>query len=408
MTKHRSLPDWASRALAFLESLEDKATGGARSTPDGPVTLYGSGFAALARYYIDPGFRLDRKTAAFIAACQSPDSGLFIGPEMRDHFPPEEIGHNREHLLLHLTCATIPVCQQFGIDIAHPIYDARRFCDRAYLTDWLSRRNLKGAWLEGNNLLYVGHLLVHLRDVEKYPGAAEALQLWFDWLDKHVDPATNLWGTNGYCSVKAAVYGAYHQFLIYYYEDHPFINPKGLVDAVLSLQHTDGGFDPAGNGGACEDVDAVDILVHMYKRFPYRRAEIRNALRRCARHMLSTQNSDGGFPYRRFAPQSHMGVPGTQAAANVSTTFPTWFRIHALALCAEIIPDEPAFKGLSFRFNSAISVGWHASPAGWRLEISKAQQRQEALLAVMSLGERLARRAVRKGIKLAKKASGRG
>jgi hypothetical protein len=133
------------------------------------------------------------------------------------------------------------------------------------------------------------------------------------------------------------------------------------VDTVLSLQHPDGGFAPDGGGGACEDVDAVDILVNLYKRFDYRRPEIRWALRRTLRHLLALQNPDGGFPYGRYRPGdpiTHMGVPGTLTRQGDSAAFPTWFRVHTLALLAEVLTDEPALSG-SLRFSSCLSMGWH-------------------------------------------------
>ena len=146
---------------------------------------------------------------------------------------------------------------------------------------------------------------------------------------------------------------------------------------MLALQHWDGGFNPRGNAGACEDVDSVDILVHCYKRLDYRRVEIGAALRSCVDHILRTQNVDGGFPYNRDQPQSHMGIPGTQAEPNVSCTFPTWFRIHTLALCAEIIPDHPALERLEFRFNKVLSMGWHVSPTGWVMDKPEAYLSEE-------------------------------
>ena len=66
-------------------------------------------------------------------------------------------------------------------------------------------------------------------------------------------------------------------------------------------------------------------------------------------------------------PQSHMEIPGTLADRNVSTTFPTWFRIHTLALCAQIIPDHPKLQGIRLGFTDALSMGWHCSPEGWRV-----------------------------------------
>jgi hypothetical protein len=67
---------------------------------------------------------------------------------------------------------------------------------------------------------------------------------------------------------------------------------------------------------------------------------------------------DGGFPYNRDCSQSHMGIPGTLAPPNVSTMFPTWFRIHTLALMAEVLTDEEELDG-PFRFTSVLSMGWH-------------------------------------------------
>ena len=395
---------WTERADAFLRSMHDPATGGFRSVPGGPVTLYGTCYATLARHYLKPGSAPDDATRSFIADCQDRETGLMIGPELRDYHPSPEILHNREHLLLHLTCAALPACRHFGIPVAYPIRDAHRFCDPAYLAAWLDDRKLEAAWGEGNNLLFVGQLLVWLRDVERHPGAAAALEQWFRWHDDHADPATSLWGSDGHCPLDHAVYGGYHQLLVYYWEDHAIANPAGLVDAVLSLHHADGSFDPAGNGGACEDVDAVDILVNLYKRHDYRRADIRQAVWRCVDHILSTQNADGGFPYRRRARQSHMGIPGTQADRDVSTTFPTWFRIHTLALCAEIVPEHPRLAGHRFGFTSALSMGWHASPPGWRLDVTPAQRRRERIVGLRWQGRRWLGRARRVAGRVARKA----
>jgi hypothetical protein len=357
VTKSRSIPLWISRAVQFPHSQLDDVRGGYRSVPKGPVTLYGTCYALLAKFYLAIDQLMLDSTRRFIMGCQDPELGLLVGPELGDFSAPAGVLHDREHLLFHLTCATLPVCQQFGLKLAS-VRAAHAFCELNYLRDWLGRRNFKNTWFEGNNILFVGQLLVYLRDEEGHPGAQAALDCWFEWLDQHADPATGLWGTNGYCSAMDAVYGGYHQLLVYYHENHPIRNPEGLVDTVLGLQHPDGGFNPRGNGGACEDVDSVDILVNLYKRSDYRRAEIRCALRQCLRHILALQNQDGGFPYNRDRPQNHMGIPGTKALPNQSTMFATWFRIHTLALMAEILTDEPELQ-FPFRFTKNLSMGWH-------------------------------------------------
>jgi hypothetical protein len=349
--------------VSYLEGCSDESFF-ATSTCGGEVTLYGTIYAKSTSEYLGGTKELGDELLCFIASCQSSETGLIAGPELNDFVHEAGSMHDLEHLTLHSTCSVLPFCQDHGIEL-RPIVAAHKFCDLAYLELWLSERDLENAWFEGNNILFVGQLLLYLRDVEKLAGAAAALEHWFGWLDSEVDPLTSLWGSNGSCSNAAAVYGGYHQLLLYWHEEPPIVNPEGLVDTVLNLQHFDGGFNPKGNGGACEDVDSVDILVNCYKRYDYRRAEIGEALRRCKRHILRTQNADGGFPYNRDQPQSHMGIPGTEAGPNVSCTFPTWFRVHTLALIAEILPDEPEFRGVEFSFNEALSMGWHKSPAGW-------------------------------------------
>lgn len=356
---------WAEKAVRFLAKIQGPRKGLFPSTPNGPVTLHGTIYGALALHYLSQSLHLSKEVIQFVREAQDPRSGLFVGPEFHGWQPLSTSIHDFDHLILHQTSAVLPFLDTFRIKLPYPLRGAEKYCEPSFLREWLSLRNFKSAWLEGNNLLFIGQILVYLRDVERHPAADAALQLWFDWLDDLADPETGLWGTNGECSNMEAVYGGYHQLLVYFHERHPIPNAQGVVNTVLALQHTDGGFNPNGNAGACEDVDSVDILVNCYKRFDYRRSDIRRALRRCLRHILATQNTDGGFPYNRDQPQSHMGIPGTEAGPNVSCTFPTWFRIHTLALIGEVLPSEPLLQGINFRFNRALSMGWHSSPLGW-------------------------------------------
>lgn len=370
------IPNFMSTVVSKLTSFFDVWQGPRPSKPGGETTLYGTIYSYQAQTYLGVDSTPSKEVLQFLGEYQDSQTGQFVGPELQKYFPNKGRLHGLEHLRWHSTISVLPFFQEYGFKVS-PLKAAHIFCDLGYLEEWCRARDWKEAWFEGNNILFVGQLLVYLRDFENYPGAQAALDQWFDWLDSEVDPLTSLWGTNGYCSPANAVYGGYHQLLVYWHENRPIPNPEGLVDTVLGLQHSDGGFNPRGNAGACEDVDSVDILVNCYKRWDYRRAEIRCALWRCVDHILATQNPDGGFPYNRDQPQSHMGIPGTDADPNVSCTFPTWFRVHTLALCAEIIPEHPDLKGINFRFNKYLSMGWHASPVGWVLKVSKGQLKQE-------------------------------
>ena len=338
------------------------------ATPGGPEILYASCFAYMLYHYLGRSdeFSPEQKQgwAAYLNSWQDPKSGYFIGPELVE---TELISrkHSYEHIAQHLTAHVLPTLALLGASPEYPLRFAHPFVDLAYLQDWLESRDWRDAWLEGNNLLFIGQFLIFLRDFEKDARAQQALDLYFDWLDRGVDPATGLWGTNGFCSNANALYGGYHQLLVYYYENRPVRYPNRLIDVALSLQHPDGGFNPNGGGGACEDVDAVDILVNMYKQADYKRPQIRIALRRLLRQLLDMQAPDGGFVYRRHQPFVHMGITKTASPANQSNLFPTWFRIHTLALVSEILTDESVVK-MDWGFNNTCSMGWHRT---WNREV---------------------------------------
>lgn len=367
-------------ASSFIESAR-LSQGTYSSVLQKDATLYGSVYGHQGLDYLNTELPIANKQFKDWLLNQQNDKGLLVGPELLGFSSPKAAKHDYEHLSYHSTCSALPLYQELGLKL-RPIYDAHKFLNLEYLSEWVERIDWKNAWFEGNNILFVGQLLVYLRDVEKKEGAQEALGFWFNWLEREIDPETSLWGTNGFCTNAAAVYGGYHQLLVYWHEDYPIRNPEGLVDTVLGLQHYDGGFNPAGNAGACEDVDSIDILVNCYKRFDYKRAEIRVAVWRAVDHILKTQNEDGGFPYNRNKPQSHMGIPGTDASPNESCMFPTWFRVHTLALANEIIPDHPSLKAQTFKFNTYLSMGWHKSPLDWSLKLTNEQFKKEKKIRV--------------------------
>lgn len=347
------------RVLQYIDRSFVEDTGSYLSSPRGVATLYATCYALLTRRYLGAGEHARPATLDFILSHQSPETGCFCGPELIDWDPSPTARYDKDYLLTHLTCAVLPVLAEYGLRARFELQFARRYCDPAYLRDWLDRRDLRNAWLEGNKLLFAGQLLIYLHEAEGRAEASDALEMLFNWLDSHVDPATGLWGTDGCCSPFVGMCGAYHQLLLYYYRGREVLYRERLIDSVLSLQHEAGGFSPGGGGGACEDADAADILVNAYKHTTYRRSDVRAALRRCLRHLCRLQNPDGGFPYNKRVDITHNGIPATACPKGCSNMFSTWFRVHTLALIAEVITDDARLSAIPFRFNKALSMGWH-------------------------------------------------
>ena len=349
-----------SRVVSFIKDCQ--LDGGPRYAmyPGGGESLYGSCFALMTLHYVGEAQSIpvgERSGwAEYIQSFQSKLSGWFVGPEAQEEYIGDPNKFSLSHILMHLTVHAIPALAILGARPRLRFVEARRFVDKDYLNSWLELRDWRDAWLEGNNLLFVLQLLCYLRDVEDSPAAGKAAQDCFDWLDARIDPKTGLWGTNGHCSSFVAACGAYHQLLAYYHERRPLHHNMRLVDTVLALQHRDGGFSPRGGGGACEDVDAIDILVNCYKLHDYRRRDIRAALRMAVPPLLAMQCGDGGFLYRWNEPFDIMTISATSAPANVSNLFATWFRVHTLALISEIA-DVGVLR--IWNFNPVLSMGWH-------------------------------------------------
>jgi hypothetical protein len=330
----------------------------------GQVTLYSSVFAVMTLHYTGALNRFDerekQKWADYINSFQDPDTGVFRAPEIFQG-QIKGGGHNEEHLALHLAAHILPALDLLGSAPEHELGFARKFLDIGTLKTWLSERDWSEAWLEGNNLLFVGQLLVYMHEAG-VKEAEPALEFFMQWLDDQVDPETGLWGTNGFCNKYAAIYGGYHQLLLYYYLRRPLISPEKLIDTALSIQHVDGGYSRWNGGGTCQDVDAVDILVNLYKRTDYRRRDIRRSLRRNHASVMRRRTFEGGFCDRLGHDFNHMGMEMTRTPTDRANMFSTWFGIHTIALMAEIFkqdqPDCESYDGL-IRFNRSCSMGWH-------------------------------------------------
>jgi hypothetical protein len=350
-----------SRAYSFIKARNTGRIGEFTFCPGGRVSLYASCYAALALRVIG---QLEELTEAqreswcdYINAWQDEETGYYEGPELAPReFTRSDL--NETYFRLHLISHVLPALNLLGGEPAYPLSFAREFVDKNHLRKWLEDRDWSRAWKEGNNLLFVGQLLVHLRDSEGEQRAQEALSYFFDWLDGQQDPHTGLWGTDGYCDAYEAVYGGYHQLLVYYYCQRKVPHAEQIIDTVLSLQHPDGSFSRVPGGGACEDLDAIDVLVNLTKRTGYRIEDVQRALRWSLKHILNQQTTDGGFVFRWERSRVDSGMLRTYVPANTADLFATWFRLHALALINEMV-IAPVLEGTHWRFNRTCSMGWH-------------------------------------------------
>lgn len=328
----------------------------------GKETLYASCFALMIYHYFG---ELDKFESHYLTSWgdyilnfQDQKQGYFYGPEISEGKLLSD-GHSKTHLYWHSTAHVLPALKILGLVPRYPLHFVKPFLDINFLKQWLDKRDWTKAWIEGNDLLFVGQFLIFLNEDENNSKAKDSISVLLNWLDSQIDLNTGLWGTNGYCDVFNAVYGAYHQLLIYYYLNHDVLSKKNLINAVLSLQHFDGGFSKNWGGGSCEDVDSIDILVNMFKKTSHNHEKIITALKKASYSVLRRMTSEGGFLYKRGAEFMHNGMEYTYAPANRANMFSTWFAVHTLFLISEVI-DLPCTRGIEYQFNKSCSMGWHS------------------------------------------------
>jgi hypothetical protein len=161
---------------------------------------------------------------------------------------------------------------------------------------------------------------------------------------------------------------------------------RAIIDHTLSLQHSDGLFNPEGGGGACHDLDAVDILVKFSMLTDYRASDVRRALDRAYHALWRTQNPDGGFCERFWPPQPSLkrrvgealgldrlfgrqrdysepvfrysGWKKMECKVTDSNIWASWFRPLALALISVRYPGEYLELG-RWTFRRLPGLGWH-------------------------------------------------
>jgi len=359
-----SLQDIRARTLRYIEQMrvEGKPYGRYRYAEGMPKpTLYSSTYAAMTRgLYGDLGSLPDAERRQWVEHLQShqDDDGLFRDPLIYGQGwykgDPEWCGRR------HLTCHVITALTNLGAVAAKPMRWLEPFLKPEGLTAWLQSR----AWgnrpdFVGNEVLNVGTILQYARDFQKDERCGPAVKLLLEWMtEHHLDAGSGLWGNLNLKDPKGlsrAVQGAYHFWLLYFYDGVPIPHAERAIDHILRTQNAAGGFGQGvhnaahpTNSSACEDIDSIDPLCRLLGPLDDRREQVRGALKRGLARVLVNQNPDGGFVFMRDTGFTY-GHPLLAAGHNQSAMFPTWFRTLTLAYLGQVLPESVVGK-LPWRF----------------------------------------------------------
>jgi hypothetical protein len=300
----------------------------------------------------------------WLEASRLPDGRFRIeGMHEADVFKKPDIGETWRYIDFHVTNYTLGAIEVVAPDRQPILEFAKDYLDEKTLGHWLSLRDLRDPWQEGNNIVNLASFLLLLRQhgdgresgPSWQPAVDRALEQLFAWHDRLREPTTGFWGV-GQLSDKTqllhAFAGSMHNFHIWYHEGRALEGQDRAVDYCLSL--------PPRIDSACIDVDAVDVLVHGWRLLDHRRNDIEEWLAALLPKLLAFQSADGGFCDVLSGVRRQDGwVKGYEEPQGISNAFSTWFRWIAIAMIADVLwPGR-----WNWKFRRMVGIGYRA--ANW-------------------------------------------
>jgi hypothetical protein len=316
-------------------------------------TLYSSTYAARTRSLfndLDDLSKEDRTAWVEYLNGHLDNDGLYRDPVIfgEGWYKDDPLWCGRTHLTGHTICALAAL----GATTPGPVPFLDPYRDAAAFERWLGSRD----WgdrvaFTGNEICNIGRLLQYDRDVHGDANAGRSVEVLFHWLEHNrLDPGTGLWGdvdTDDPVQLSHAIQGAYHWWILYFYDRRPIPAAERAIDSLLRSQNELGSFGWGVHnqakprcGSACEDIDSSHPLAQLHVLTDYRRDEVHAALIRAAGWVLSTQTPDGGFAFKVGQPYSY-GHPQLSNPADICGLFPTWFRTLNVALLGKALRDHP-------------------------------------------------------------------
>jgi len=360
----------------WMESAKDKETSLYLFTKKArKPTLLSNCFAVLTLELFNEVDSIGQETKetliGFIKACQLEETGHFIDPLLRKEHLFRSNTHSWDYLTMQSTMFSINALDAFGEKPRHRINFVDMYKDVDFLIKWLQERNWKNPWLESNNIMFIGCFLLYEYLQTKEMRILEVIDQMLNWHDKAQDSHTGFWGTDKGASLPNAMAGAFHIYYFYYYLKRPIQYSDKIVDSTLSLQHEDGLFVSKGGGGACEDLDAIDILTKFTALTDYKKESIKQILLKSLKTLANGQNRDGGYGWkinghgnfitdlmRRREICHYSSWKLMPYDIHKSDMWSCWFRYLAISLIVSTYPDEFG-TDFNFKFRRLPGLGWH-------------------------------------------------
>ena len=393
--------EFENKTINWVESLRAKNTRYGRykmskSTGYSPFT---SCFACFIRYLLGDLEAISQKEKNewidYLLSFQDSSTGLFIFRL----YEQKENEHDQFYKDLQLTTFCISALDALGSELRYPLsfLNIKKFNNPNNLVKWLVNQKWKDPWYVGNIVMFVQIMILYVLIRYQKFEFKESSKAFFDWHDKQQNPETGFWGKGRAAKDYYGLFGAYHQYILYFFVGRELQYKEQIIDKALSFQNLDGLFAPEMGGGACEDIDVIDTLVQLSFRTDYRKNEILNCLRHAYNSICRLRDPGGGYPWgirRRYPLSTGLKIIGNIFRPNSSLyhwyflnkrywkeqlfvrssrlahgwtdnpipysesdLFSTSIRLHTIAIISKLLPDLPEGRQ-DYYFLKTPGLGW--------------------------------------------------
>lgn len=267
---------------------------------------------------------------AYFDSLQNENDGLWYDNNLINEHYEDSDWWGARHLAIHMLAAYTAL----GARPKYQIKYITKFYDLDYMKNWLDRNDWQGFFEHENDvdnqIMNIGVALQYQRDYFDDKKAQKALDYLFNYLDGKKNKKTGMWGAcdiNEPKQLSRSVQFAYHLLMLYFYDDRHVDDGEKIGKYALQTQNVFGGFGVELNSSACEDIDSIELVLHLLDN---ENVNVKRALNRAFAWILSNQMPDGGFVFRqnRYMWYGHEDL---SAGVNESHMFATWFRTLCIA-----------------------------------------------------------------------------
>lgn len=286
-----------TRVLPFLDSLKVNEYQ-YRFTVNGDSNIFSSIFALyIFDLFGEVGrFSEDRRLGwiNYIQKHQNKYNGCFE--------PGFEITSRKERNILQLTTFCLSALKILGAKPLHDLPYKSELLEPDFVDKYLLKHKcLVGARGSGNMAMFLGIFITEHYEDTKNELYLKALERWFNLHDNNTND-NGFWGDRLEALYYNGVQNGFHQYVIYYYWDREIKKKSRIEKVIAQLQDAKGHFAPFLGGAACEDYDAIHLLLAMNPVINETPESLKKILKKSYNALLKDLNDDGGFCQTKLSP----------------------------------------------------------------------------------------------------------